>query len=104
MIKNLLLAGLLVVAIIGLPLTVALFQHQQDLRSRASASTILSFSPTSSSSSPLQKNVGATVPLDIMVNPGNNAISTIKLQLHYDTNKFQTVSSTPFVVNATSFP
>jgi hypothetical protein len=104
MIKNLLLASLILVAIIGLPLTVALFQQHQNLRSRASASTTLSFSPTSASSTPLVKNVGQTASFDVMVSPGNNAVSTIKLHIHYDSGKFQTISSSPFAVNATSFP
>src|SRR5882724_6546552 len=102
--KKILLAGFFVVLLVGLPITAFLLQKPQELRSRATAATVLSFSPVSSPSNPIAKKVGDTIPLDIMINPGTNAISTLKLQLHFDPGKFQGVGTSPFVPSSTSFP
>lgn len=95
--------GLLFLFVVGVPATFYLSQRQQDTRSKASASTTLYLVPSTSSSSPLQKNVGDTVSFDVMINPGNNLPSLVKLQLTYDATKLQP-SSPAFVVNTTAFP
>ncbi len=102
--KNILIAGILLLTIIGLPLTIVMFQHRQTLRSRATVATTLSFSPTSSATSPLQKQIGDTVPLEITMNPGTNAISVVKLNVHFDPTKFQGVGANPLTIDTTAFP
>lgn len=102
--KNKLLLGLLaVLTVIGIPTVVFLSQQRQETRSRASASTTLYFTPATTSSAPLQKTVGQPVSFDVMVSPGNNRPSFVKLEITYDSTKLQPTSS-PFVVNTVAFP
>lgn len=101
--KLFLLLSLLIVLIIGIPLIVLLSQQRQDNRSRADASTTLYYSPTTSQSFPLQKQIGTPASFDVMINPGNDQVSFVKLEIDFDPTKIQ-LSSTPFVVNTTSFP
>lgn len=101
--KRLALFGLITILTIGIPLTLYIFNKQQEIRSRAEKSTVLYFSPTSSTNNPLQTKIGETIPLDIMVNPGTNAVSLIKLELLYDQTKFKLAGSVPFQPNLNSF-
>lgn len=103
MIKKILLLSLIAIALIGLPLTVFLTQQKQQTQSEASGSTTLYFQPTSTASSPIAKQNGDTVSLDVMVDPGSNAVSILKLHLHYDPTKFQAVNQNPFTVNQSTF-
>src|SRR6185437_2486915 len=95
------LSLLFILAVI--PATLFLTQKSQEQRSRASASTQLYLVPDTTASVPLQKNVGDTVSFDVMINPGTNMPSVVKLVLQYDPTKFQ-ASATPFAVNAAAFP
>ncbi len=89
--------------IVSIPLTISLFNKPQETRSRASGSTTLSFNPTSSAGSPIQKNVGDDVSIDLMVNPGSNLVTFLRLQITFDSTKLQ-LASNPFVVNSIAFP
>lgn len=100
---RLLLAALLVLLVVGLPAVVFLSQQRQETRSRAAASTTLYFTPTTTATAPLQKNIGDPVSLDVMISPGNNKPSLIKLEIPYDATRLQPTSS-PFVVNTDAFP
>jgi len=95
------LSLLFILAVI--PATLFLTQKSQEQRSRASASTQLYLVPDTTASVPLQKNVGDTVSFDVMINPGTNMPSVVKLALQYDPTKFQ-ASANPFTVNSTAFP
>jgi hypothetical protein len=92
--------GLLLLAI---PFTITYLNTRHEDRSRATASTTLTFSPDSSST-PIQKNTGDNIPLDIMVNPGNNLVTFVKLQIKFDNTKLALADSNPFVVNTAAFP
>lgn len=100
--KQLLLGSLLIV-LAAIPATLFLSQQSQETRSRATASTRLYYTPSSTTAAPVQKNVGETISFDVMVDPGSNLPSVIKLALEYDATKFQT-GTTPFVVNMAAFP
>ncbi len=102
--KKLLLLGFVLILLVAIPLTLFLLQKQQETRSRAQKSTNLSFSPSSSQSSPLQKAVGDTFSLDVMVNPGQNIVSFVKLEVQYDADKIATDSSNAFQPNSAAFP
>ncbi|MBI5045033.1 MAG: PKD domain-containing protein [Candidatus Levybacteria bacterium] len=106
--KKLLLIGFIVVILIAIPITVFLLQQQQELRSRAAASSILSFTPTSTASNPIQVKNGDAADLDIFIDPGSNLVSFIKLELQYDSQKLATVGAGPngevFEKNADAFP
>lgn len=100
--KQILIASLLIL-MAAIPVTLLLTQEEQDTRSRASASSSLSYTPNTTSTTPLEKNVGDPIALDIIVNPGNNLPSLIKLEMLYDATKFDP-AQTPFTVNTTAFP
>lgn len=91
--KKLLILGAVVILLIAIPLTVYLAQQQQDIRQRAAASTTLSFAPTSSQSTPIQKKVGDATKLDVMMDPETNWVSIVKLQISYDPSKLATSSA-----------
>ena len=99
--KQTLFLGLVLLVLAALPQTL-LLQKRQEIRSRAAAATILSFSPTSSSSNPIQKQTSDPLSLDVMINPGTNAVSILKLQVQYDPSKFQ-AGSNILVLNSAAF-
>lgn len=103
--KRILLLGLLLVLLIGIPLTVFFVQKEQETRSRATAATTLFFAlpgQVTQLTSPLQKAVGDTVSVDIVIDPGTNQVSFAKLQINYDTTKLATTESS-FTVNPSAF-
>lgn len=101
--KTQLLIGSLLVILAAVPVSILLTQEPQDTRSRATSSTTLTYAPSTTDTSPLQKNIGDNVTVDIIVNPGSNLPSLVKLEMIYDTTKFQ-VAANPFIVNTTAFP
>lgn len=94
--KKLLLLGFLFAVLLVIPLTVYLVQQQQETRTQAAPSTKLSFSPQSSTTA-----VGDSVTLDILVSPGSNHVSFIKLILKYDDTKLS-ASESSFIVDPAS--
>ena len=102
--RKLFLIGFISILIIGIPLTIYYLQQQQETRTRAQKSTVLKFAPDSTSTSPIKKSIGDSIPLDIMVDPGVNLVSFVKLQIKYDTDKLATASSNAFVPNSVVFP
>lgn len=102
--KQFIAGGFLALFLIGLPAVIFLAQKPQEQRSRASASTTLSYTPSTTVASPVQKQVGNTVSFDVMINPGTNLPSTVKLEMQFDPTKFQTNGSSSFVVNSAAFP
>ena len=102
--KKIFLGGFIAVLLVGIPLTVYLLQQQQEVRSHAEKSTNISFAPDSTQTTPLQKNVGDVIPLDITINPGKNLVSFVKLEIQYDPDKLATDSANSFVANNVVFP
>src|SRR5882724_3177327 len=102
--KRLFLLGFVVLLLVGIPVSVYLLQRQQEIRSRAEKATNLTFNPVSSSASPISKSVGDSIPLDVMVDPGTNLVSFVKLEIQYDPDKIATASSNAFQVNSAVFP
>jgi PKD domain len=102
--KKLFLIGFIVVLLIGIPLTVFILQQQTNTQQHAEASTNLAFNPASSATSPIQKNVGDSIPLDITVDPGKNLVSFVKLEIQYDPTVLATPSADAFKPNTAVFP
>ncbi|MGI8420030.1 MAG: PKD domain-containing protein [Candidatus Levyibacteriota bacterium] len=102
--RKLFLVGFIVVLLVGIPLTVYLLQQQQEVRSHAEKSTNLSFSPDSTTAAPIQKAVGDSIPLDVVVDPGKNLVDYVKLEIQYDPTVLATASADAFKVNSTAFP
>lgn len=100
--KKFLLFGFILVLLTVIPITVFYLQQQQDVRSRATPATTLSFSPTSSSSSPIAKSVGQVFDLDVTMTPDSNQVIATKLAINYDKSKLATEGA-GLVVNATAF-
>lgn len=102
--KRLLIAGLVLLTLITIPLTVFLSQEEQDDRSSAAAASTLYFNPTTTSTSPLVKSIDDTFTLDLMVNPGTNKVSTIRYEILYDDTKLALDGNTPVSINNIAFP
>jgi len=103
--KKLLLAGFIVVLLIGVPLTVYLLQQQQETRTQAQKSTNLTFAPPTTSSSPLKVKVGEQFTFDVMVNPGSNLVSYVRLDIRYDATKLEAVGPTTYAAESSAqFP
>lgn len=96
--KKLVLFGFILILLIAIPLTVYLVQKQQEIRGKAAPSTVLWFVPDSTT-----VQVGQTVSFDLMVDPGNNQVSFIKLNINYDAAKLKVVTD-GFTPNSAAFP
>lgn len=94
--KKLLLIGFLFVILLVIPITVYLVQQQQELQTRATPNTTLSFVPADQTAS-----VGAKVNFEIWVSPGNNQVNFIKLVIKYDSTKLSATADS-FTVNPDS--
>lgn len=102
--KKFLLGLFFLTLAISIPLTLSLLDQRQDPRGRAANSTTLSLAPESSTSNPIKKQVGDTIALDLMVDPGDNLVTFVRFQVKYDPTKLEPVTSDPFTLNITAFP
>lgn len=102
--KKLFIAGLVALTVIAIPLTVFISKQEQDLRQEAAASTSLYFNPTTSSTSPLRKTVGEVFTVDVMVDPGDNKVSTIRYEILFDSTKLAFDGNSPVTINSNAFP
>ncbi len=101
--KQVIVGVILLAIVISIPLTVSLLSKEQQTASHAAASTTLTFTPTSSSSAPIQVNVGDPINLDLYVNPGTNLVTFVRYQVTYDPTKVKLAESNPFDLNSTIF-
>src|SRR6478609_8786045 len=88
--KTFLLIGIILVLLTAIPLTVYFLQQNQDNRSKAQAATTLYLATSGSTTAvtaPVQKSVGDDIPMDIIVDPGSNQVSFIKMNISYDATK-----------------
>lgn len=89
--KKIFLLGFIIVILIAIPLSVYIAQQRQQTKSKASASTTLSFDPASQT-----VNTGDTLTLNIVLDPETgataNQVSFVKLSISFDPTKFATVS------------
>lgn len=79
------LLAVLVLILITIPITLSLLQSRQDPRTRAAGSTTLSLVPQSGS----QKAVGEDVLIDVMVNPGSDEVTILRLFAQFDPTKLE---------------
>lgn len=103
--KKLLLLGSIVVLLVAIPLTVYFITQQQEIRSRATPATELSLcdsAKTASCDANVSVASGQTVSLDVIMNPGTNQVTFVKLHLTYDPTKLELSPSGGFEPNATS--
>src|SRR3989344_6241013 len=90
------LLGVFLLLLISIPLTVFFISRQQEVRTKAAPTTTLSSSPANKS-----VGVGANFDLDVMVDPGQNTVSFVKLHITYDSTKLEVVQ---LKENTTAFP
>lgn len=98
-----LVIALLLLLIIGVAITVSFLSPKKTTQQEASGATVLSFSPESGNTTPLQKSINDTIDLDLMVDPGTDAITFIKFQIHYDSTKISIDQTNPFTLNTIAF-
>lgn len=91
--KKLFLFGFIVVLLVAIPLTVYLAQQQQKTKSSAAKSTILSLVESGKTNKDILTTIGQDINLDVMVNPGNNFVSYVKVTISYDPTKIATAGS-----------
>ena len=88
--KPFLFGGLLVLAFVGLPVSLYLFNTHTSTQSSAEKTVNLFYQPGYSQTTPLlQIPAGSTFTLDVYLDPGANAVSFVKLQMTYDPTKFE---------------
>lgn len=102
--KKFFLIGFILVLLVGIPATIYILQQQQQTSTKAAKATKLTFTPTSSQQTPIEKKVGDPISLNIKVDPSTNMVSFVKLIINYDADKLATASSNAFVPNISVFP
>lgn len=89
--KKIFLLGFIIVILIAIPFSVYVAQQRQQIKSKAAASTTLSFDPSSPTTT-----VNETLSLGVVLDPGigstANQVSFVKLVINFDSSKFTTVS------------
>lgn len=85
---------LLLLAII--PLTLFVVKRQTNLRSKAAPNTVFSLAPVSATTA-----VGQTTLIDVTVDPGQNVVSIVELNISVDPDKLEIEKFEP---NSTAFP
>lgn len=95
-VRTFIILGFILLIAISTGIAVYLLRQQTNNRSKAAASTTLSFTPGA-----LQVGVGQTASSEVFLNPGSNQVSIMKLVLTYDSTKFDQNSAaiSPHLVN-----
>ena len=83
--------GNLFLILIAIPITLFFIGKQQETRSRAAASTVLYFNP----STPNTTTACTSFTADVMVDPGQNVVSIVDMYLTYDASKISITGITP---------
>ena len=102
--KKIILGIALFALLITIPLTLSVISTQENVNSHAaSTGATLSFSPTSSTTAPIQSSVGQAIDLDLYVDPGTTQVTFVKYQVTFDPTKVQLVSANPVTLNTPPF-
>jgi len=101
--KQAILFVIALAVLVSIPLTVSQLSKQQTSSGHAAAGASLAFTPTSSTSTPIQTSIGNSIDLDINVNPGNSLVTFVRFQITYDPSKVQLITATPDTLNSNVF-
>ena len=101
--RKLLIVGIVLLLYLGF-VGVLWQKKQQEIRTGATSSTTLFFSPTTSQATPITKKVNDTFSLDVMLMPGTNIVSFTALDIQYDASKVALDQTLPIAVNTQAFP
>lgn len=96
-------AAATVFLIIMLPVILFASQRPQSTTGIAEGATILTFSPITSESFPMVKKINDEFSLDVLINPGKNVISVVKLDVKYDPYKMKFSADNPITINSLAF-
>ncbi len=86
--------------LLSIPVTMYVLGRQQESRSHATASTTLSFVPTT----PVSAAVGDNISFDVQLTPGTNLVTFVRLHVLYDPTVLQLSTTNPFDRNTDAFP
>lgn len=101
-VQYLLIAG--VIFLVGLVGAVFLIQRQTQLESRAADATTLYFEPQTTASNPLQEGIDDPITLDIMLDPGTQLVSIVKIDITFDPTFVRPIVQSAFLPNTQAFP
>jgi hypothetical protein len=102
--SNKFVLGAVIVLFLVIPLTIFFLQLHQELLSRAQKASTLYFTTANSTvAGNIMATPGQTINMDMYVNPGTNAISTIKYVITYDPQVL-TPNPTQFTFNTAALP
>ncbi len=82
--------GNLFLILLAIPLTLFFINQQQETRSRAEATSVLSILPAAKT-----VNVGEEFSLDVQLDPGQNQVTNVKMRITYDPSKLEFQEITP---------
>jgi len=99
-----LILATVIIQIIALPLILLVVKQRQNSQTQATKASTLYFTPQTTTSTPLSKNINEDVVVDLMIDPGANLISLAKLDITYDPSKLSITNSSQVVVNTAAFP
>src|SRR3989344_1374309 len=83
--------GIVALILVTIPLTIYFIKKQQEVRSQAEASSTLSFIPSQKTDAHLEEDFS----LVVEVNPGQNVVSVVRMQVKYDPTKLELKTATP---------
>lgn len=92
-----------VAMLVLLPLIVISTQRPQTITGIAEGATTVVFSPASLEDLPLEKSVGEEFFLNVLVDPGENIISVMELDISYDPSILKLSPGNPVTVNEAAF-
>lgn len=102
--NKLLLGSIVFLVLFILPITVLVTKNQQEVRQRAAGTTVLSFSPETTTPSILAASPNSSVSLDVWIDPGQNMVSFSRLDINFDPQQLTPDSTNAFTRNSTAFP
>jgi len=86
-----------------LPIIVIATQRPQNLSGIAEGATTIIFSPTSIEDVPLEKKLNEEFFLNVLIDPGSNVLSKVKLDINYDPRFLKLSNQKPILINESIF-
>lgn len=88
--------------LLSIPLTTTVLTKPQETKSHAQTAATYSFVPVSGPGNPLKKNLNDPIDLDLYVDPGGRAVTSLRYRINFDPVKVKLAAS-PFDANANVF-
>jgi hypothetical protein len=101
--RKIIMLAIMLAILVTIPLTVRQLSQQQNENGHAATGASLAFTPSSTTTTPIQANVGNPIDLDINVDPGSSLVTFVRFQVTYDPTKVQLVTANPVTLNSSIF-